>query len=192
MRWIVGAVVVTLGFAAFDVAMGRPITAEFSTLSFFLSAACVFTVSLIALGLLIRVVAAQTRWAWLIRAAIILGAAGLVLNVIDLVVIWFGLSGMSLTSAVIFNLVILIGLIWLRMYSAVLFTLLSGILLPLFYFVLIGLIVPFAPLLLFGISAGNALLIAAFIVRPKFLTHWIGYGARWASQQLRRLPNALQ
>lgn len=192
VRWIVGAVVVTLGFALLDTLIGTPITAEFSTLSFFLSAACVFTVSFIALGFFIRVVAAQTQWAWLVRAIIILTVVGLVLNVVDFLIIWFGLSGLTVVSAVIFNLVILIGLVMLRMYAAVLFTILSGILMPLFYFVLIGLIVPFAPPLLFGISAGNALLIAAFIVRPKFLTQWISYGARWTAQQLRRLPNGLQ
>ena len=42
----------------------------------------------------------------------------------------------------------------------------AGILLPLFYFVLIGLVLPFAPPLLFGISAGNALMIPALVMRP--------------------------
>ena len=61
-----------------------------------------------------------------------------------------------------------------------------------FYFVLIGLVVPFPPPLLFGISAGNALLVTALLLRPQFLKDWLGRGAGWAAVQLRRLPNALQ
>jgi hypothetical protein len=192
IRWLVIAGIVIAGFAGIDYLLGQPITNEFATLSFFLSAAGVFTITFLLLGFIIRVVAARTDWAWLVRAVIILGAVGLLTNVVDFVLIWFVVSGFSLPMAVIFNIVVLGGLILARMPAAALFTMLSGILLPLFYFVLIGLVVPFAPPLLFGISAGNALLIAALIVRPKFLMRWLGYGAAWAAKQLRRLPNALQ
>lgn len=192
IRWLVIAGIVIAGFAGIDYLLGHPITNEFATLSFFLSAAGVFTITFLLLGFIIRVVAARTDWAWLVRAIIILGAVGLLTNVVDFVIIWFVVSGFSLPMAVIFNIVVLGGLILARMPAAALFTMLSGILLPLFYFVLIGLVVPFAPPLLFGISAGNALLIAALIVRPKFLMRWLGYGAAWTAKQLRRLPNALQ
>ena len=53
-------------------------------------------------------------------------------------------------------------------------------------------VVAFAPPLLFGISASNALVVAALILRPKFVAHWVGYGAGWIAEQLRRLPNVLQ
>ena len=192
IRWLVIAGVVITGFAAFDVIFGRPITAEFATLSFFLSAAGVFTITFLLVGLIIKAVAARTNWPWLVRAVVILGAIGLLTNAVDFLLIWFVVSGFSVQTAVIFNVLVLGGLILARMPAAVLFTILAGILLPLFYFLLIGLVVPFAPPLLFGISAGNALLIAALIVRPKFLMNWLGYGAAWTAKQLRRLPNGLQ
>jgi hypothetical protein len=78
------------------------------------------------------------------------------------------------------------------MVGAAIYMLIAGILLPLFYFVLIGLVVAFPPPILFGASAGNALLIAALILRPKFLVRWLSYGAAWTAKQLRRLPAALQ
>ncbi|HLV34581.1 MAG TPA: hypothetical protein VKY59_05700 [Spirillospora sp.] len=191
-RWLVIAGVVIAAFAIFDVIFGRPITNEFATLSFFLAAAGVFTLLFLLVGQIIKAVAPRTNWPWLVRAIIILGAIGLLTNVVAFVVIWFVVSGFSVPMAVIFNALVLGGLILAGMPAAALFTILAGILLPLFYFLLIGLIVPFAPPLLFGISAGNALLIAALIVRPKFLMRWLGYGAAWSAKQLRRLPNALQ
>lgn len=192
-RWAAIAAVVTIGFAVLDTLIGTPITLEFATLSFFLSAGVVFVYSFLFMGWIIRFVVAQTQWRWLVRALVIMVAAGLLLGVIDFALIWLGLSGMSLTSAVVFNLVGL-GLLIVpgRMVVAVMFAILSGILVPLFYFLLIGLIVPFAPPLLFGISASNALLITALILRPKFVTHWVGYAAGWTAQVLRRLPDALQ
>jgi hypothetical protein len=180
------------GFGVIDYLIGRPVTAEFATLSFFLSAACMFTLSFAIMAVIIRTVAARTNWPWLVRALVVLLALGLLLGAVDFAVIWFMLSGFSLTSAVVFNLAVLLILIGVRMIVGVLYTILVGILIPLFYFVLIGIVVPFAPPLLFGISAGNALLIAALILRPKFLTRWVGYGAAWTAKQLRRLPNALQ
>jgi hypothetical protein len=192
IRWLVIAGVVIAGFAGFDLIFGRPITAEFATLSFFLAAAGVFTLTFLLVGVIIKAVAARTTWPWLVRAAVILGVIGLLTNAVDFVIIWFLVSGFSLPTAVVFNIAVLGGLILARMPAAALFTILTGILLPLFYFLLIGLIVPFAPPLLFGISAGNALLIAALIVRPKFLMRWVGYGAAWTAKQLRRLPNGLQ
>jgi hypothetical protein len=192
VRWGVVAAVVTVGFALLDRLVGNPITAEFETLSFFISVAGVFTFSFIVLNYLIRYVAGQTQWLWLVRAAIILGAIGLISNVVPFVVIWFGLAPMPLTNVVVLNLIILGLLLALRMIVAALFTIIAGILIPLFYFVLIGLVVAFPPPILFGISAGNALLVAALILRPKFLVHWLGYGASWTAKQLRRLPSALQ
>lgn len=192
IRWLVIAAVVIAGFAGFDLVFGRPITDEFATLSFFLAAAGVFTLTFLLVGIIIKVVAARTNWPWLVRAIVILGAIGLLTNAVDFVVIWFLVSQLSLPAVVLFNVLVLGGLIVARMPAAALYTILGGILLPLFYFLLIGLIVPFAPPLLFGISAGNALLIAALIVRPKFLMRWLGYGAAWTAKQLRRLPNALQ
>jgi len=179
-------------FAALDRLVGTPVTNEFVTLSFFIGAAAVFTWSLLLLGLVIRVVARQLHWAWVIRALVILTVAGLTLNVIDFVVIWLIVSQFNPTTAAIFNLVLLLALAATGMRAALWFTIVSGILLPLFYFVLIGLVVPFAPPLLFGISAGNALMITALVLRPKFLKDWLGRGAGWAAIQLRRLPNALQ
>ncbi|MDD9955770.1 MAG: hypothetical protein OXP68_06070 [Anaerolineaceae bacterium] len=183
---------VVAAFAAMDRLVGTPVTNEFVTLSFFVGAAAVFTWSLLLLGLVIRVVARQLHWAWVIRALVILTVAGLTLNVIDFVVIWLIVSQFNPTTAVIFNLVLLLALAATGMRAALWFTIVSGILLPLFYFVLIGLVVPFAPPLLFGISAGNALMITALVLRPKFLKDWLGRGAGWAAIQLRRLPNALQ
>lgn len=192
IRWAGIAVAAVVGFAAVDLLFGRPITDEFATASFFLAAGCVFTLTFVALGIIIRFVAAQTQWAWLVRAIIILGAVGLLLGVVDFVLVWSVLSGLSLVAVAIFNLVALLLLVAGRMMAGVVYAILVGILLPLFYFLLIGLIVPFAPPLLFGISAANALLIAALLVRPKFLIGWVGYGAAWTARQLRRLPNALQ
>ena len=191
VRWIIAAVVVTLGFAVFDLLIGNPITNEFATLSFCLAAGGVFALSFLLLGFIIRFVAGQ-QWLWLVRALVILLVLGFVLGVVDFVVIWEMLSGLPLVPIAIFNLIILIALIALRVPAAAGFAMLAGVLLPLFYFVLIGIVVPFEPLILFGISATNALLVAALIIRPKFLTHWVGYGARWTATQLRRLPNALQ
>ncbi|MCY4023401.1 MAG: hypothetical protein OXF32_08120 [Anaerolineaceae bacterium] len=187
---LVAAVVAV--FAALDRLVGTPVTNEFVTLSFFIGAAAVFTWSLLLLGLVIRVVARQLHWAWVIRALVILTVVGLTLNVIDFVVIWLIVSQFNPTTAAIFNLVLLLALAATGMRAALWFTIVSGILLPLFYFVLIGLVVPFAPPLLFGISAGNALMITALVLRPKFLKDWLGRGAGWAAIQLRRLPNALQ
>jgi hypothetical protein len=192
IRWFVIAAVVIAGFAGIDLLIGKPITAEFATLSFFLAAAGVFTVTFLLVGLIIKSVAARTNWPWLVRAIVILTAIGLLTNVVDFLIIWFLVSGFSVQTAVVFNALVLGGLILARMPAAVVFTIVSGILMPLFYFLLIGLVVPFAPPLLFGISAGNALLIAALIVRPKFLMRWLGYGAAWSAKQLRRLPNGLQ
>lgn len=192
IRWLVIAAVVIAGFAALDLLIGARITNEFATVSFFLAAAGVFTVTFLLVGVIIKAVAARTNWPWLVRAIIILTVIGLLTNVVDFLIIWFVVSGFSLPVVVVFNALILGGLILAGMPAAALFTILAGILLPLFYFLLIGLIVPFAPPLLFGISAGNALLIAALIVRPKFLMRWVGYGAAWSAKQLRRLPNGLQ
>ena len=188
---IVVAVVVAV-FAALDRLVGTPVTNEFVTLSFFMGAAAVFTWSLIILGLVIQVVARQLHWAWVLRALVILLAVGVTLNVIDFVVIWLIVSQFNPTTAVVFNLVLLLALAATGMRSGLWFSIIAGILLPLFYFVLIGLVVPFPPPLLFGISAGNALLITALLLRPKFLKDWLGRGAGWAAIQLRRLPNALQ
>ncbi len=187
---LVAAVVAV--FAALDRLVGTPVTNEFVTLSFFIGAAAVFTWSLLLLGLVVRIVARQLHWAWVIRALVILTVAGVTLNVIDFVVIWLVVSQFNPTTAAVFNLVLLLALAATGMRAALWFSIVSGILLPLFYFVLIGLVVPFAPPLLFGISAGNALLITALVLRPKFLKDWLGRGAGWAAIQLRRLPNALQ
>lgn len=191
IRWAVAVVVVVAGFAVIDTLIGRPLTAEFATLTFFLVAACVFTAALIALGSIIRFVAARLSWPWLIRALVIVGVVHLVMA-LAFAIAWLGLAGLAVSAAAIFCLVVLVVLVAARMTAWVLFTILSGILLPLFYFVLIGLVVPFAPPLLFIISASNALLIAALIVRPKYLMRWVSYGAAWTAKQLRRLPNALQ
>jgi hypothetical protein len=191
-RWAVISTLVVAGFTLLDRLIGNPITNEFQTLSFFLTAAGVFTLSILLVGYIIRFVAAQTKWLWLVRAAIILGAIGLILNLVDFLVIWFGLAPLPLTTIAVLNLVILGVLLALRMVTAAIFMLISGILIPLFYFVLIGLVVAFPPPILFGASAGNALLIAALILRPRFLVRWLGYGASWTAKQLRRLPNALQ
>ncbi|MCY4525624.1 MAG: hypothetical protein OXB89_03365 [Anaerolineaceae bacterium] len=188
---ILVAVVVAI-FAALDRLAGTPVTNEFVTLSFFIGAAAVFTWSLLLLGLVVRIVARQLHWAWVIRALVILTVAGVTLNVIDFVVIWLVVSQFNPTTAAVFNLVLLLALAATGMRAALWFSIVSGILLPLFYFVLIGLVVPFAPPLLFGISAGNALLITALVLRPKFLKDWLGRGAGWAAIQLRRLPNAMQ
>lgn len=179
-------------FAVLDRLVGTPVTNEFVTLSFFPGAAAVFTGSFLLLGLLIRVVARQTRWAWVIRALVIMTAVGLTLNVIDFALIWLVLSQLPPTTAVLFNLILLLALAVSGMRSALWYSLAAGILLPLFYFVLIGVVVPFAPPLLFGISAGNALMITALVMYPQFIKDWLGRGAGWAALQLRRLPNALQ
>ncbi len=191
IRWGVGSVVVVAGFALIDLLLTPPITNEFATLSFFLAAGGLFTLAFILLGSIIRFVAGRTGWPWLVRALVVLGVIHGVLG-LAFVVIWFLLSGLSLPAAVVFNLIVLLALVGTRMTVGALFAILSGILLPLFYFLLIGLVVPFAPPLLFIISASNALLIAALVLRPKFLTRWVGYGAAWTAKQLRRLPNALQ
>lgn len=183
---------VVAAFGALDRLVGTPVTNEFVTLSFFMGAAAVFTWSLLLLGLVIRVVARQVHWAWVVRALVILTVVGLVLNVVDFVVIWLIVSQFNPTTALVFNLVLLLALVATGMRTALWFSIISGILLPLFYFVLIGLVVPFAPPLLFGISAGNALPVTALLLRPKFLKDWLGQGAGWAAIQLRRLPNALQ
>jgi len=188
---LVVAAVVAL-FALLDRLVGTPVTNEFVTLSFFLGAAAVFTWSLLLLGLVIRVVARQTHWAWVIRALLILLAAGLVLNVVDFAIIWLVLTQLTPATAALVNLLLLLTLAAAGQRSGLWFSLLAGLLLPLFHFVLIGLVVPFAPPLLFGISAGNALLLSALLLRPQFLKDWLGRGAGWAALQLRRLPNALQ
>ena len=183
---------VVAGFAALDRLAGTPVTDEFVTLSFFLGAAAVFTWSFLLLGLVIRVVAGQTHRAWAVRALAIMLAVGLVLNVVDFGIIWLGLSQLAPGAMIALNLALLLGLAGAGQRGGLWFSLVAGILLPLFYFVLIGLVVPFAPPLLFGISAGNALLVTALVLRPKFLKDWLGQGAGWAALQLRRLPNALQ
>jgi hypothetical protein len=174
-----------------DTLIGRPITAEFATVSFFLAAAGVFTLTLVLLGAIIRWVAGRKNWAWLVRAVVILGMVhGLMIAAF--LIIWFLLSGLSVVAALVFNIVVLAALVLGRLMVGVAYTILNGILIPLFYFLLIGLVVPFAPPLLFIISASNTLLIAALILRPKFITRWVGYGAAWTAKQLRRLPNAVQ
>ncbi len=192
VRWAVTAVAAVIGFALVDVLLGAPITAEFSTFSFFLAAASVFTLLLIAAGYFIRFVAAQTSWAWLVRAVLILVGVHVLVGGVGFVVIWLMLAPLSLVAAAIFSLVALGVLLLMRSPVGIAYTIIAGILMPAFYFVLIGLVVAFDPPLLFIISASNALLVAALILRPKFLTHWVGYGASWTAKQLRRLPNALQ
>ena len=90
-------------FALLDRLVGTPVTNEFVTLSFFLGAAALFTWSFLLLGLLIKVVARQTHWAWVIRALVILTAVGLTLNVIDFALIWLVLSQFAPTTAAIFT-----------------------------------------------------------------------------------------
>jgi hypothetical protein len=192
VRWgVIGAVAIA-AFAVLDLLLGTPITNEIATLSFFVAAAGVFVFSFIILGYFIRLVAARTGWPWLVRAIVILAGVGLVLNVADFLLIWFGLTGLLLVPAIAVNITLLVVLLISRQVVAIAFMVLAGILMPLFYFVLIGLVIAFEPPLLFGISAGNALVIAALILRPRFVTHWLGYGAAWTAKQLRRLPDALQ
>jgi hypothetical protein len=192
-RWAIVAAVATLGFTVADTLFGRPITDEFATFSFFLAAGVAFTWAFLLVGAVIRFVAAQTQWLWLVRAIIIVGAAHVIVGAIGFVLVWLVLSGLSVTTLVIINLGgLLLLLVPMRQPVGVMFAILSAILIPLFYFVLIGLIVPFAPPLLYIISASNALVVAALILRPKFLTQWVGYGAGWTAKQLRRLPNVLQ
>ena len=192
-RWAIVAAAATLGFAVVDALFGRPITAEFATFSFFLGAGVAFAWAFVILGVLIRFVAAQTQWAWLVRAVIIVVAVHVIVGAIGFLLVWLVLAGMSVPTLVIFNLGgLLLLLVPIRQPVAVMFAILTGILIPVFYFVLIGLIVPFAPPLLYIISASNALIVAALILRPKFLTRWVGYGAGWTAKQLRRLPNGLQ
>jgi hypothetical protein len=191
MRWGIVAVVATAGFGIIDRLINAPITAEFQTLSFFLSSALVFTLGFILLGYFIRAVAAQTKWLWLIRAVLIVGGVHLVM-IAAFLISWFSLSGFPLVNAIVFNLVVLGILIALRMMVASLFAIVSGVLGPLFYFVLIGLVVAFAPPLLFLISVSNALLVAAHILRPKFITQWLGFGAGWNAKQMRRVPDLVQ
>ena len=191
-RWGIISVAAVIGFALVDVLLGKPITAEFSTFSFFLASASVFTLLLVISGYFIRIVAAQTNWAWLVRAIIIVGGVHVIIGGIGFLVSWFLIAPLSLVTAAITSLMILGLLLLIRNPVGIAFTIISGILIPVFYFVLIGLVVAFAPPLLFIISASNALVVAALILRPKFLTHWIGYGAAWTAKQLRRLPNALQ
>lgn len=95
---------------------------------------------------------------------------------------------------------ITIGLRVLRVGSAnmpemlrffVVFTIITVVLYPLFYHLLIGLALPGAPFL--GIlSFQNTLIVALLLTRPKGLSRLIGRVAAWLAHQLRRLPNALQ
>jgi hypothetical protein len=191
LRWGVIVTVVTVLFAVIDRLINAPITNEFQTLSFFLSAAAVFTFCFLVLNYFIRFVAAQTNWLWLVRAVLILGGIQVVLG-LGFLIVWSSLSTFPLLNAAVFNLIVLGGLVALRMIIPATFAVISGILIPLFYFVLIGLVVAFPPPMLFILSASNALLVAALILRPRFVTHWIGYGASWTAKQLRRVPNLLQ
>jgi hypothetical protein len=190
--WAVIAGAAVVGFLALDLIIGQPLSEDFGTLSFFLAAGAVFTLSFILAGIVIRAVAGRTAWPWLVRALVILVALGLILGVLDFVLIWGLLKDLALPVVVVFNALALGVLVFSRSFVSVAFAVLTGILIPLFHFVLIGLVVPFDPPLLFGISASNALPIVALILRPKFVTYWVGYGAAWAAKQLRRLPNALQ
>lgn len=61
----------------------------------------------------------------------------------------------------------------------------------LFYYVLIGLILPTADFLLIA-SIANALLFTIIILRPKATARAIGRSAGWLAKQLRRLPNGIQ
>lgn len=191
LRWGIVAVVVTAGFGIIDRMMNAPITNEFQTLSFFLTAGVLFTLAFVLLGYFIRFVAAQTHWLWLVRALLILGGVHLVM-IAAFLICWFSLATFPLINAVVFNLILLGLLLALHMIVGAMFAIVSGILLPLFYFVLIGLVVAFPPPLLFIISASNALLVAALILRPRFVTHWLGYSAGWIARQMRRVPNLVQ
>jgi hypothetical protein len=192
VRWGIISVVAVIGFALMDVLLGKPITAEFSTFSFFLASAGIYTLLFVVAGFFIRVIVAQKQWAWLVKAAILFVGVQALIGGGGFLIAWLLIAPLSMVSAAVLSLVALGLLLMMRSPVGITFTILSGILMPAFYFVLIGLVVAFAPPLLFLISASNALLVAALILRPKFLTHWVGYGASWAAKQLRRLPNALQ
>ncbi len=191
VRWGIVAAVATVAFALFDRLMNQPITNEFQTLSFFLAGGGIFAIAFVLLGYFIRAVASRTHWLWLVRAIIIVGGVNLVL-IGAFLIVWLAVAPLPMINVAVLNLVILGGLLLGRMVVASMYAILVGILIPLFYFVLIGLVVSFAPPLLFFISLNNALLVAAIVLRPKFVTHWLGYGASWTAKQLRRVPNMMQ
>jgi hypothetical protein len=71
------------------------------------------------------------------------------------------------------------------------FSIITFVLYPLFYYILIGLILPTAPFLGM-ISLVNALVFALIIMRPKGLMRLIGQVAAAVARFLRRIPGALQ
>lgn len=78
---------------------------------------------------------------------------------------------------------------WLKFIVG--FLVVFGVIFALFYFVLIGIIIPTDPELTI-LSAVNALPITILILRPKTVASLIGRGARSLARALRRLPGALQ
>jgi hypothetical protein len=78
-----------------------------------------------------------------------------------------------------------------RLTFIALFIVVFIVLTLLFYYVLIGLVLPTASFLL-PLSIVNALIFTILILRPKAVARVVGRGAGWLAKQLRRLPNALQ
>lgn len=78
-----------------------------------------------------------------------------------------------------------------RLAFIVLFIVVFVVLTLLFYYVLIGLVLPTADFLL-ALSIVNALLFTIIILRPKAVARAIGLSAGWLAKQLRRLPSRLQ
>ncbi len=78
-----------------------------------------------------------------------------------------------------------------RIAFIALFIVIAVVLTLLFYYVLIGLILPTAPFLL-PLSIINALLFTIIILRPKGVTRAIGRSAGWLARKLRGLPSGLQ
>lgn len=78
-----------------------------------------------------------------------------------------------------------------RLAFVALFVVVFLVLLALFYYVLIGLVLPTASFLL-PLSIVNALIFTIVILRPKAVARAIGQAAGWLARVLRRLPGAVQ
>lgn len=78
-----------------------------------------------------------------------------------------------------------------RIYLPVIFIVLAVILYIVFYYVLIGLVLPNPPSMRILLSVVNALLFAGLVVYPLIILRAVGRGAGWLARVLRGLPEFL-
>lgn len=192
LRWGVFAVIVVAGMALFDAVLingGVEMPEVVPSFSYILAVSSALVLIFATIGFIFRNLSVLRGW--LLKTVFVLVALGL-LAALGYALAFAVFPPANLLVLVLFNAIAFGIFLLLRMPFAALFATINAVLFALFYFVLIGLVLPGDVMMLYNLSLVNSLVVTLLVLRPKTLSNGLGSGSRWLAFQLRRLPNVLQ